>query len=746
MKHTKTRSKKSRNGSDGYSVGTGQAPQLHVAFLIDSMYGGGAELSVLTIIESLLQRNYKVDLVLLSFHGKRLSLIPDGTNLFVLDRNFQRAQKTERCSISVDEIHWIQKPAGITETIRGLFEYFRLLKIDKNVRLPTRGRHFHWIHSMSEYLKSEKPDLVVANLFHSYYVSILGRKLSLTEIPVIWSIRGDCLDFLNRKHRIYFNQLVRETQRVHALSKGLADSVVNYLDSHNVLTEPKEVTTIYNSFNTDRILSFAELPVEHDWFKPVGSGQVSGDTKLILSAGRLHDQKNYKLLINAFSVVLKEIDARLVIMGEGELREELENMVQDLNIAHAVLMPGWVDNPYSIMARANLFVSASNFEGFPRAITEAVICGCPIVSTDCPSGPREILEGGRWGYLTPVNDQEALVTAILESLSKDVDRSALKARGLVYDVDTIIEEYESLFHEVVNEFNAKERKELIILERTIRHWYKIYKYSVRSKIKQWNRRRIWDSGWYQNYRNLRINFRIWRTRQGWHRSFMKLRIRLYERAHLNLRSKSVPGTPKWLIESEIKYGGKIIGVPTQNSPLDPVGSKTLASGGDRMLHHGYAVHYAKFLDSYVQNRDQRIVICEVGVLEGTGLAIWCDLFPNARCIGLDIDLSNIQRNMDKLRSRGAFSKNSPELLEFDQLVYCADYVKENLNGDRIDVFADDGNHSEKAIMTTLKSVAPYLNEQFVYFVEDNWDIHKIIKEEYPQWVVRSDCGFTVITP
>ena len=108
---------------------------------------------------------------------------------------------------------------------------------------------------------------------------------------------------------------------------------------------------------------------------------------------------------------------------------------------------------------------------------------------------------------------------------------------------------------------------------------------------------------------------------------------------------------------------------TKNSPLDPTGSETLADGGDRMLHHGYANHYARFLEPYVKNRGDRIVICEVGVLEGTGLAIWCDLFPNARCIGLDIDLSNVKGNMDNLRGLGAFSRNSPELFEYDQFVY-----------------------------------------------------------------------------
>ena len=285
-----------------------------------------------------------------------------------------------------------------------------------------------------------------------------------------------------------------------------------------------------------------------------------------------------------------------------------------------------------------------------------------------------------------------------------------------------------------------------MMERTVRHRYKALKHAIRSEYKQRIRAKLWNSALYQSYRAGRIKFKVWKSRQGWHRSLMKWRIRLFERAHVNPGLNAAPGTTQWLIDTEIRFGGKNFGVSTQNSPLDPAGSETMADGGDRMLHHGYAGHYARFLEPYVQNRGERIVICEVGVLEGTGLAIWCDLFPNARCIGLDIDLSNVRRNMDKLRSFGAFVENSPELYEYDQFVYSEDQINEILDGDRIDVFTDDGHHSEKAIMTTLKSVVPHLSEQFVYFVEDNWEIHKVIEQEYPEWAVYSDCGFTVITP
>ncbi|MDE0308384.1 MAG: hypothetical protein OXI60_00925 [Acidiferrobacterales bacterium] len=165
-----------------------------------------------------------------------------------------------------------------------------------------------------------------------------------------------------------------------------------------------------------------------------------------------------------------------------------------------------------------------------------------------------------------------------------------------------------------------------------------------------------------------------------------------------------------------------------------------------MLHRGYADHYARFLEPYVHNRDKdRIVLCEVGVLKGTGLAIWCDLFPNSRVIGLDFDLSSFYRNEENLRKIGAFGTNYPELYEYDQFVYCAKYLEDILDGDRIDIFVDDGNHSDESILTTLDSASPHLAEKFVYFIEDNQWIYRKIQSNYEQFVIFNDVAMSVLT-
>ena len=234
-------------------------------------------------------------------------------------------------------------------------------------------------------------------------------------------------------------------------------------------------------------------------------------------------------------------------------------------------------------------------------------------------------------------------------------------------------------------------------------------------------------------------------------SLNSFKRRVKQRYYLQRYSKSSPGSVKWLIGTEIKYGGKVSGVKRNKvSPFDPRTKEQLAvggcMGGDRMLDHGYASSYSSYLQSYIQQIDSRTTICEFGILKGTGLAVWCDLFPSGRCIGFDIDLSHIGRNMENLVNLGAFSVNSPEIYEYDQFVFSSEYLGKILNGDKIDICVDDGNHSEITILTTLASVLPHLNNNFVYFIEDNRRVHKKINLMYEDLTVQSNGELTVLTP
>ena len=160
------------------------------------------------------------------------------------------------------------------------------------------------------------------------------------------------------------------------------------------------------------------------------------------------------MLIRAFVEVRSQLDVRLILLGDGPQREKICELINSLKIEEAVSMPGWVDNPYSFMASVDLFVMSSSWEGCPNVLLEALACGCSVVSTDCPSGPSEILEHGRWGRLVPVNDQTALAEAIIATLENDRNQDALRQRAAQFSPENMIEKFETLISEVVSENKA----------------------------------------------------------------------------------------------------------------------------------------------------------------------------------------------------------------------------------------------------------------------------------------------------
>ena len=153
-----------------------------------------------------------------------------------------------------------------------------------------------------------------------------------------------------------------------------------------------------------------------------------GSEARILSVGNLKAVKNQALLIRAFAR-LASPNATLMILGEGALRPELERLATELGVGNRVILPGFQSDPTPFYETANLFVLSSDYEGFGNVIVEALATGTPVVSTDCPSGPSEILEGGKWGRLTPVGDVDALAMAMKTALAEEHDPEALKRRA-----------------------------------------------------------------------------------------------------------------------------------------------------------------------------------------------------------------------------------------------------------------------------------------------------------------------------
>lgn len=173
---------------------------------------------------------------------------------------------------------------------------------------------------------------------------------------------------------------------------------------------------------------------------PTAQAWVNSFGKKIIAIGTLKSQKRFDRLVHAFAG-LPERDAVLMILGEGGERENIETLAQTLNVAGRVFMPGFTHDPAYYLRRADLFVLSSDYEGFGNVVAEALEQGTPVVSTDCPSGPREILEDGKYGTLVPVGDVDALARAMEDALNREHDREALKRRAQDFSVDKAADAY-----------------------------------------------------------------------------------------------------------------------------------------------------------------------------------------------------------------------------------------------------------------------------------------------------------------
>ena len=188
------------------------------------------------------------------------------------------------------------------------------------------------------------------------------------------------------------------------------------------------------------MLQRAEEPPEHPWFG-------DGGPPVILGVGRLAQVKDFLTLIEAFRRVLAERPCRLLILGEGPMRSELESRILALGLEPRVSLPGWKENPYAFMAGAKLFVLSSRYEGFGLVLVEALACGCPAVSTDCPGGPAEILEDPT--LLAPVGDPEALAKVMLRALARPMDKAVLQAKAARFSIEPAMDGYEKLISEIL---------------------------------------------------------------------------------------------------------------------------------------------------------------------------------------------------------------------------------------------------------------------------------------------------------
>jgi len=310
--------------------------------------------------------------------------------------------------------------------------------VASEVRIVALDSHRMWwgLPNLIRYLRQSRPDTLLAG---GWQVNMIATwaKLTFTSFKLVLSVHSN-ITHQSRNSDVWYAPINPLAIKIFY---PLADAIVTVsggiLDDLSTIssTAAENGRVVYNPVVDQRLLAKAQVEVSHPWFAQ------ENDTPVLLGVGRFGPEKNFALLLRTFAKVCRQREMRLIMLGDGEERDELERLTRKMDMQNRVDFVGFEENPYKYMARGSLLVMSSRFEGLPSVLVEALACGCPIVSTDCPSGPREILENGKWGYLVPVGDEEALAEAITESLNEEHDPERLRQRAMDFSVDRAVDEY-----------------------------------------------------------------------------------------------------------------------------------------------------------------------------------------------------------------------------------------------------------------------------------------------------------------
>jgi len=332
-----------------------------IAFFLPSVRAGGAQRVIVNLAQGIAERGLPVDVVLATAEGAFLTQLSP--------------------AVRVVDLH--------------------------------AGRLLRSLGPLTSYLRRERPRVLVSSISHANLIALWAAWLARQATPVVVTEHTTVSQATAPGGRLAERlgpHLVRNfypwAACVVAVSRGAAE------DLARTSGIPRErVRVVYNPVITPSLMAHAGQTPDHPWFAP-------GQPPVVLGVGRLSRAKDFPTLIRAFAEVRRRRAVRLIILGEGEDRAALENLVGELGLAADVALPGFRDDAMAYMARSAIFVLSSVWEGLPTVLIEALAAGTRVVSTDCPSGPREILQDGRLGTLVPVRDSAALAEAIIDTLDR----------------------------------------------------------------------------------------------------------------------------------------------------------------------------------------------------------------------------------------------------------------------------------------------------------------------------------------
>ncbi len=301
------------------------------------------------------------------------------------------------------------------------------------------------IPPLLKYLRTEKPDVLICHLTLVNYLTVIARFLARVPTCLVLVEHFPFLELQKDRDVTKSHHLMKaplqtvqrwlylQADAIVAVSEGVAKSFKAGLN-----LKPGSVQVIYNPVVDTTLRQKAQSPLQHPWF-------AEHQPPVILAVGRLLPPKDFDTLIQAFAKLREKRPLRLLILGEGHLRSELESLITNLGISADVSLPGYTNNPYAYMAQASVLVLSSHFEGLPTVIIEALACNCQVVATNCPYGPQEILADGKFGRLVPVGDVAALAKAIELALDQPINVEKLQHRSENFSVVSSVDSYLKLF-------------------------------------------------------------------------------------------------------------------------------------------------------------------------------------------------------------------------------------------------------------------------------------------------------------
>lgn len=384
--------------------------RIRVLFFLSSLAGGGAERNTLNLLKVLNRSKYDGHLGLIRAEGPLLEEVPGDIEIVELQ------------SRAGQPLNWVPIPAG-----KGFLKTAVLLR---------------------RIVDCLEPDVLLSNMPETSLPTSLVRhshhKRSFRWIVTEHNDTNTRLEqvIANRTKRLILRRWIQVSYSVADHVIAVSEGVKRGLAEHFGIS-PTNMTVIHNPMDISRIQKEAKEPISFPW----------PEEQVILGVGKLKKQKGFDILIRAFAEVRRKVFARLIVLGSGELKGELEALAHRLGVEDYVTLVGFVSNPWAYMARSDAFVLSSRWEGFGNVIVEAMACGTPVIAADCDYGPGEIITHGKNGLLVPVEDVESLAETTCRLLEDREMAKSLKQEGyrraLDFDSKKICSQYEDVFKKVV---------------------------------------------------------------------------------------------------------------------------------------------------------------------------------------------------------------------------------------------------------------------------------------------------------